>query len=137
MDYLKILHGSFNAVVGLLFLHQASLGLKIRKERVAGGRRNVTVIRRHRSRGPVYAVLGVAGYLAGIVLVYIDKGHLLEYPAHLMTGSAIAFLITATFIVSRRIRGLESPWRTLHFALGLFILCLYLLQSYLGLNILL
>ena len=38
LDYLKILHGSFNAVVGLLFLHQGLLGLRIRKERRAGGR---------------------------------------------------------------------------------------------------
>ncbi len=38
MDYLKILHGSYNAIVGLLFLYQGSLGLRIKKERKAGGR---------------------------------------------------------------------------------------------------
>ena len=137
LDYLKILHGSFNAVVGLLFLHQGSLGLRIRKERRAGGQRDATVIKRHRSRGPVYAVLGVAGYLAGAVLVYIDKGRLLEYPSHLITGSGIALLIMATFFVSRKIRGPESYWRTLHLAIGILILFLYLLQAYIGLNILL
>lgn len=137
MDYLKILHGSFNTVVGLLFLYQGSLGLRIRKERRAGGQRNVTVIKRHRRWGPILAILGVAGYLAGAVLVYIDKGHLVGYSIHLMAGSCIALLIMTTFIISRKIKGSESPWRTPHFVIGLFILSLYLLQIYIGLNILL
>lgn len=137
MDYLKILHGSFNTIVGLLFLYQGSLGLRIRKERKAGEQRNAAVIKRHRSGGPIYAVLGVAGYLAGIGLVYIDKGNLWVYPYHLLTGSVIALLIMTTFVISRKIGDSESPWRTPHFVIGLFILFLYLLQIYIGLNILL
>jgi len=46
MDYLKVLHGSFNAIVVFLFLYQGSLGLRIRKERKSGGQRNVMVIKR-------------------------------------------------------------------------------------------
>jgi hypothetical protein len=137
VDYLKILHGSFNAVVALLFLYQGSLGWRIRKERKAGGQRNVMVIKRHRRMGPIFAVLGVAGYLAGAVLVYLDKGHLVEYPSHLIAGSCIALLIMTTFIFSKMIKGSESPWRTPHFVIGLLILFLYLLQIYIGLNILL
>jgi hypothetical protein len=136
MDYLKVLHGSFNAIVGFLFLYQGSLGLKIRKERKSGGRRNVMVVKRHRTGGPIFAALGVAGYLAGVVLVYLDKGHLVEYPSHLITGSAIALLIMTTFIISRKIKGTESPWRIPHFVIGLCILFLYLLQIYIGLDIL-
>jgi uncharacterized iron-regulated membrane protein len=137
MDYLKILHGFFNIVVGLFFLYQGLLGWRIRKERKAAGQRNVGIIKRHRKRGPVLAVLGVAGYLAGAALVYLDKGHIVEYPAHLIAGSCIALLIMTTFVISRMIKGPESPWRTPHFVIGLFILFLYLLQIYTGLDILL
>jgi len=137
VDYLKILHGSFNAVVALLFLYTGSLGWSIRKERRAGGQRNVMVIKRHRRAGPIFAVLGVAGYLAGALLVYLDKGHLVEYPSHLLAGSCIALLIMTTFILSKMIKGSASPWRTPHFVIGLLILFLYLLQIYIGLNILL
>jgi hypothetical protein len=137
MDYLKVLHGSFNAIVGFLFLYQGSLGLKIRKERKSGRRRNVMVVKRHRTGGPIFAALGVAGYLAGVALVYLDKGHLMAYPSHLITGSGIALLIMVTFIISRKIKGSESPWRTPHFVIGLCILFLYILQIYIGLDILL
>jgi Protein of unknown function (DUF4079) len=137
IDYLKILHGSFNAVVGFLFLYQGSLGLRIRRERRAGKQRNAALIGKHRRGGPVFALMGMAGYFAGAVLVFIDKGHLVEYPFHLMTGSGIALLIMTAFIISRKIKGYESPWRTPHFLIGLFILSLYFLQIYIGLNILL
>jgi hypothetical protein len=137
IDYLKILHGSSNAVVGILFLYQGSLGLRIRKQRKAGGQGNAALIKRHRRSGPIFALLGVAGYFAGVVLVFFDKGHLVAYPLHLTVGSGIALLVLATFFISRKIRGPESPWRTPHFITGLFILFLYLFQIYTGLNILL
>ena len=137
MDYLKVLHGSFNTIVGFLFLYQGLLGLRIRKERKSGGQRDVMVIKRHRREGPIFAALGVTGYLVGVVLVYLDTGHLVEYPSHLITGSGIALLIMTTFIISRKIKGSESPWRTPHFVIGLCILFLYLLQIYIGLDILL
>jgi hypothetical protein len=40
-----------------------------------------------------------------------------------------------TFIISRKIGGSESPWRTPHFVIGLFILFLYPFQIYIGLNV--
>jgi uncharacterized iron-regulated membrane protein len=137
LDYLRLLHGSFNAIIALLFIYHGSLGWRIRKERKRGGERNLKVIRRHRKEGPIFAVLGVAGYLAGVGLILIDKGHLFEYPSHMIIGSCIALLIITTFIISKKIKGLESFWRTPHFMIGLFILLLYVIQIYLGLGILL
>ncbi len=137
INYLKLLHGSYNTVVALLFMYQGSLGWRIRTERKAGGRRDAAIIRRHRRGGPIFAVLGIGGYFAGAVLVYLDKGHLYEYPLHLMTGTCIALAITTTYLVSRMISMPESRWRTPHFLIGLFIVLLYLIQITIGLNILL
>jgi hypothetical protein len=134
---LRLLHGSFNAIVALLFIYHGSLGWRIRKERKRGGERNPGVIKKHRKEGPIFAVLGVAGYLAGAGLILIDKGHLFVYPTHMIVGSCIALLIVTTFIISKKIKGTESSWRTLHFMIGLFILLLYIIQMYLGLGILL
>ncbi len=137
MGYLGILHGSFNTVVALLFLYQGSLGWRIRKERLAAGKRDAAIIKRHRSGGPILVVLGLAGYLAGVAIVYVDRGRVLVYPPHLIAGSCIALLLLMTFGISRLIKGLESPWKTPHFVIGIFILFLYLFQIYVGLNILL
>ena len=137
VDYLKILHGSYNMVVALLFIYHGSLGWRIRKERKAGGKRDFMVIKRHRTKGPFFTLLGIVGYFSGAVLVYIDKGHLLEYPSHIIGGSFLALFIITTFIISRRIRGPESLWRTPHFIIGLAVLLLYIVQIFIGLNILL
>ena len=137
IDYLKILHGSYNTIMASIFLYHGSLGWRIRRERKAEGKRDFEVVRRHRRRGPYIAVLGVLGYLAGLVLVYIDKGRLLEYPLHTLAGSSLALFIIATFVISRKIKGPESPWRTPHFIMGLVILLLYIIQIFIGLNILL
>ena len=136
LDYLKILHGSFNIIVGLLFIYQGSLGLKIRAGRHTGHNLNKTAVKHHRRNGPILSVLGVAGYLAGVTLIYIDKGHLLHYPLHMIIGSCIALFIIITFIISRNIKGSSSPWRNPHFAMGVIIIILYLIQVYIGLNIL-
>jgi hypothetical protein len=134
---LRLLHGSFNTIVALLFMVHGSLGWRIRRERKRGGERNPGVIRRHRKAGPIFAVLGVAGYLAGVGLILIDRGHLFVYPSHMIVGSCIALLIITTFVISKKIKGPESVWRTPHFMIGLFILLLYIIQLYLGLGILL
>jgi hypothetical protein len=82
-------------------------------------------------------LLGVAGYFAGVGLILIDKGHVFVYPSHMIVGSFIALLIITTSIISKKIKGPDSSWRTPHFMIGLFILLLYILQIYLGLGILL
>ena len=137
IDLLRVLHGAYNASVALAFLYQGWLGLKIRKARRSGGAGDFGSIRRHRGNGPVLALLGALGYAAGATLITIDKGHLFEYPVHHFVGLVLVILLATTFLVSRKIKGAVSPWRTPHFLLGLAILGAYLAQLLLGLNILL
>lgn len=137
LDYLRIGHGTYNAVVALAFVYQGWQGLKIRRERTAGGTRDFAVVKKHRSRGPFLVLLGILGYVAGAVLIYLDKGHFFEYPLHNIVGLGIVTLLAATFFIAREIKGPESPWRIRHGIVGLGVLCLYLVQLFLGLNILL
>ncbi len=132
--YLKLIHGSYNSVMMLLFFYQGFLGLRIRKQRQAGIRTPLT-IKRHRKMGPVLVLFGVAGYFAGVVLAYADGGHLVKYPMHFISGSLLASSIITTFFISRRIKGIESPWRVPHFKLGIAIISLYLVQTFLGIGI--
>ena len=133
--YLKLLHGAYNTVIMLLFMYQGLLGLKIRRQRVRGGQ-NFSIVKRHRKLGPVLALMGVAGFIAGMIVIYLDKGRIMEYPLHFLTGMSIALSITAAFLISRNIKGADSPWRTPHLIIGIIILCLYLVQITLGIGIL-
>lgn len=137
IDFIRVLHGAYNALVAIAFLYQGWLGLKIRKTRRTGSTKEFGVIRRHRGNGPVLALLGILGYVAGATLIIIDKGHFFEYRVHHLVGLSIVILLATTFLVSRKIKGPVSPWRTPHFLLGLAILGAYLVQLFLGLNILL
>ena len=136
MEYLKIVHGTFNFLVMLLFIRQGWLGLKIRRSRIAGTPL-VPAIRQHRRTGPIAAVLAVCGFLAGMTLAFIDHGHIFHYPYHFLNGAALVLCIGATFLVSRRLKGPAPPWRTIHAVLGIVILVLYPLQVLLGLGVLL
>jgi hypothetical protein len=51
-------------------------------------------------------------------------------------GSVITFSLITTYLISKRISGVESRLRTPHFILGIGILVLYLVQVFLGLGIL-
>ncbi len=137
MDYLRILHGAYNSLMMLLFLYQGWLGLKIRRERKAGANRDFAVIRKHRKAGPLFAFLGILGFIFGLALVLFDKGHLIEYPLHFALGLTLASLITALYIISKKIKGLDSPFRTPHFILGIVLIGLYLWQFFIGLDVLL
>ena len=137
LDLLRIGHGGYNTAVALAFVYQGWLGLRIRRQRKAGGTQDFDVVRRHRSRGPLLVLLGAVGYVAGAVLIYVDKGQIFKYPLHNVAGSVIVILLAATFFITRAIRGLESPWRTRHVIVSVGILCFYPLQLFLGLNILL
>jgi len=134
--YLRYIHGSFNFLMMLLFLYTGTLGLRIRRARKAGAGAPKE-IRRHRRLGPFLVPLGVAGFFSGVTMVTMDVGHLLEYPLHFAVGLLIALSVSLTFFVSRRIIGSSSPWRNVHFALGIIIAALYVLQVFLGLGILL
>lgn len=136
IGYLKLLHALFNGSVFGAFLYQGSLGLRIRSGR-RRGHPQFPVIKRHRSFGPLLVILGLSGFIAGAVIVYLDHGMLFKYPAHSLIGSLIASTAVVLFLVSRRIRPGESPWRTAHLLLGFVLLSLYLFQVVLGLGILL
>jgi hypothetical protein len=129
-------HGLYNTVIFLLFVWQGWLGSKIRIGRLAGGPPNITVIRRHRRFGPVVFLLGIAGFLSGVVIVYIGGGNILARPLHFSVGTVLTVSIIVAFFFSRKIKGRSSRWRTLHFAAGTVTVCLYVIQIYLGITIL-
>lgn len=134
---LRIGHGLFNFSVLLLFFYTARYGLIIRRARTNGAPLPVAAMRRHRYLGPRLAVLGGLGFGAGLTLVLLDTGNILKYPAHLLAGTAIVTLLLTTFLVSRKIKGPNSPYRNTHYQLGLAILTLYLVEVFLGLGVLL
>jgi len=137
LPYFKYFHGLYNLLVILLFFYQANLGLKIRKDRLAGKPLTIGAIKKHRRFGPFLSVIAVAGFLAGAGIVYLDEGHVFEYPVHFLTGLVIISLVCTTFLLSRKIRSSKAAWRDAHFAIGILILCIYLFQAYLGLEMLL
>lgn len=131
--YLKLFHGGFNFLVILLFVYQGILGLRIRRSE----NKPIHVIRRHRKTGPVIAALGSLGFIAGMTVVFLDTGRILKYPPHFILGLVIVLLIAATYTISKKIKGPEPCWRNRHFALGILIICLYFIQAFLGLGVLL
>jgi hypothetical protein len=135
--YFKLAHGFFNLCMMALFCYQAWLGYLIRQARTSGKPMPFEAVRKHRKAGPAFALWGVMGYIAGIVVVLLDKGRVFEYPLHFMTGSAIAVVIASLYTVSRRITAKEISARNIHFILGMFLLALYVIQVLLGLGILL
>jgi len=137
IPYLALGHGLFNLLVFGLFIRQGWLGRIIRKARQTAAPRPVAAIRKHRQTGPVAALLGGIGFLAGTFLVLIDKGRLVEYPLHLAVGGMIVLTLCALYALSRQITGADSPYRTPHASLGTLLLILYLAQVVLGLGILL
>jgi hypothetical protein len=136
IEYLRIGHGLFNALVAVLFFYQGWLGLTIRRARRSQASIPLAAVKRHRKTGPVLVSLGGLGFLIGLILILIDTGRLLFYPLHLSIGLTIVVLLMGTFLISRRIKRPDSPYRTPHFILGICILLLYVFQSFLGLGIL-
>ncbi len=132
----RIFHGLYNTTIFLLFLYQASLGYRIRKARLQGTPAP-QIIKIHRMAGPVFAILGIGGFLAGAILVLIDKGHLLHFPVHFFTGLLIVLVIVSTFLVSRRITMQSISIRKLHMGFGVVLLGLYLIQILIGLSVIL
>lgn len=133
ISYLKLLHGLYNTLVIILFIYQGLLGFRIRKSQ----QRQLHLIKRHRKIGPVAAVLGPSGFIAGMVIVFLDTGRVLKYPLHFLTGLSIASLLIITYLISKKIKGPEHYWRDRHYVLGILIIFLYLVQAFLGLGILL
>jgi hypothetical protein len=134
IGYMAFAHGAFNMAVALFFLYHGWTGLKIRRGRTAGTP-DFNAIKGHRKRGPLLALAGIGGFLFGPALTYIDAGRIIMFPAHLMIGTLIALLLITTFAISRKIKAGPS-WRTPHFVLGLLILCLYIIQVLVGMDVL-
>lgn len=99
IDTSKVAHGSFNALLALAFLYQAWMGFTIRRGRKSSTPR-LLAIRRHRRLGPFLVVMSLAGYFFGLILVYVDKGRVLEYPIHLAVGSLIVLFVLGQYAVS-------------------------------------
>jgi hypothetical protein len=132
---LRPVHGVYNLIVMLLFLYQGWIGIRIRRVRKAGASPLIPMIKRHRRMGPVLATLGALGFLAGLTLVLIDTGNVLEYPLHFFTSITIVVLLIATYKISRDIKGPDSLYRNPHFVLGIAILCLYLVNVMIGIGV--
>ena len=133
---LRLVHGSYNSLVMLLFFYHGWLGITIRRARKSNGRLPFAVIKRHRKTGPALAIMGGFGFLIGLTLTLLDSGNILQFPAHFMVGCTIVLCLLSTFLISRKIKGPDSPYRTPHFVLGITILCLYLIQVFLGIGVL-
>ena len=134
--YLRLAHGAYNMLIGSFVIYQGLLGYRIRKARLAGGHAGI-INRRHRQNGPVLVVLGTAGFFAGMLLAYLDYGHLLKYPLHFINGAAISTALVGLFLISKKIKVSDVHWRKAHFTLGIVTIFLYCLQILLGLGILL
>ncbi len=135
VSLLKPAHGTFNFMVMFLFIFQAGMGMRMRKARMKG-KMLPDIIKRHRRFGPIVAALGIGGYIAGILLVLIDKGKVMEYQPHFVMGSLIVLAIVSVVSASRRITAADSPWRGKHLNRGRYLLFLYGIQIMLGLGIL-
>lgn len=135
VSVLQLAHVFFNTALFLAFAYQGTLGWRIRGRRVVGVLQDFSVVKRHRALGPVLATLLPFGYLVGLTTAYLHRGVWVRYPAHLAVGTALLVVVAAVVLVSRRIGGAQSPWRARHGALGLLLLCTFLVQIYLGLNI--
>lgn len=136
--YLKVMHGSFNSLMFILFCYQGWLGLKIRIARVEDRYPITSVIKRHRKAGPFLVVLGLLGYVAGLIVgaVSEDHAHTFTFSPHLVLGSVLVVTILAVLLISRRIKGIDPFWRTIHYCFGICLLCLYVIQIIFGLNVL-
>jgi hypothetical protein len=133
---MRIVHALFNVTILMFLIFQAWLGLKIRRRRKAGDPPAFNVIKTHRKLGPVLVLAGVLGYVSGCVIIYFDTGNLFKFPWHSSLGLTLALLLTAVLLVSKKITGADSPWRTIHYLTGLLILCIYCVQAFIGIGIL-
>jgi hypothetical protein len=136
--YLREIHGIINAILAVAFFFQGWLGWRIRRQRLGRIPADFARNRRHRKIGPLLAILGWGGYLAGIAVTLIgEPTGLFTWPLHLAGGSALAAALAAAFVLSRRITSPSSPARSRHALAGLAVLVLFLWQVLSGLVILL
>lgn len=135
IDLLKMMHGTFNICVAFAFFYQASVGFKIRGQRLSDGKADISLIKKHRKLGPFLAALGPFGFFAGVFIVLIQYGQIMIFTSHFVVGLALSIFIVATYLISRMLKSRDSAWRTLHLIIGLVIMALYGVQIFLGITI--
>jgi cytochrome b561 len=132
IGYLKLFHGTYNTIIMILIVYQGMLGMKIRKSKATP----VNIIKRHRKIGPIAVMLGIAGFFAGLTITFLDFGRIFKFPLHFITGLIIVFALIMTYFISEKIKGPDKLWRNRHYAFGILIIVLYVLQVILGISIL-
>ncbi|OGQ85458.1 MAG: hypothetical protein A2512_00450 [Deltaproteobacteria bacterium RIFOXYD12_FULL_56_24] len=137
IPWLALGHGTFNSLVMLFFCYQGWLGYVIRHHRLTDAPAPLPVMRRHRRQGPWLVMLGWTGFVAGMVIVLLDKGKVMTYPLHFSLGLAIVLIQGGAWAASRRIKGRGPEGRNRHRLMGILLLCLYPIQIIIGLGILL
>ncbi|MFA7383287.1 MAG: DUF4079 family protein [Desulfurivibrionaceae bacterium] len=137
IPWLALGHGTFNSLVMLFFCYQGWLGHVIRRHRLADAPMPLPVVRRHRRQGPWLVILGWSGFIAGMLIVLLDKGSLLTYPLHFSLGLTIVLTQGGAWAASRRIKRRGPESRSRHRLLGILLLCLYPIQIIVGLGVLL
>jgi hypothetical protein len=125
-------HGLYNLLIIFLFLYQGWLGFKIRKDRMRDNPPAVKIVKRHRKLGPIFSILGITGLLSGLTVAYIAYRRFFILNLHFFGGSIITILIAINYFFSRKIKGVESSWKTAHFVSGVTLICFYLVQAFLG-----
>ena len=134
--YLKLLHGLYNSIVFIMIFYQGLLGLKIRRGRKSG-KMSFSIIKKHTRLGPILTVESIIGFIAGLLIVFLDYGHVFKYPLHFIMGLMIVLSVLTTYCISKRIGAVDPIWRNRHYMLGILIISFYLIQVTLGLSILL
>jgi hypothetical protein len=130
-------HAVYNAALMALLFRHGWIGWSIRTSRLTGAPVPLESVRRHRMRGPVLTLFGGAGFFIGLGIVLLDKGRPAEYPLHFAGGLALLALLISARLTSNRIKGPEPRPRNVHAAIGAAVLVFYVMQSILGLGILL
>ncbi len=134
---LRLVHAGYNSLVVVLFYYHGWLGITIRRARKSKAPLPFAAIKRHRKTGPLLTGMGGIGFLIGLTLILLDTGNVLQFLPHFLVGCTIVLCLLTTFLISRKIKGPDSPYRTPHFVLGVTILCLYLIEVFLGIGVLL
>lgn len=133
--FLKYAHGGYSLLLLLAFCYQGWNGLRVRNARLKKTGPAPAAVKAHRIWGQTLAVLCPIGFLMGFSTALVDKG-VMEYPLHLFTGLLLIAFLAAAYGVSRQITSVTSPQRNVHAVLGIIVLCLYIIQAFIGIGVL-
>lgn len=135
--WLGLGHGIFMALLLPFFLYQGWLGRLIRRRRLDGTPPSGKAIRRHRRLGLLLVILLVLGFGGGLFVGLLNHGQVGTMYIHFFLGLAIVLAANGAYATSRKIRVGENHWRRWHLRLGILVLCLYPVQTLLGLAMML